>query len=268
MAGTSVQFNLFKALVFFLAFLLIFPILAVLYYGYGPYFSMKYAFGSAIIRSIELTFFASSISIMLIIILFTPLAYYLARHRNPIIEAIVDIPASVPHPVVGIALLFIDSPLNPLGRFLETHGINFFFTYLGLILALMIVSSPIYVRAMQNFYEALPRSHEYYALSLGASELRTYFRVILPSSVRGIISAGLTSMARAISEFGSVVIVAPYVSGWIFNGVPVASVCVYNTFLTYFNASITEASTLILFSLILVAITRVFIYFSFKREGL
>ncbi|BFH72436.1 ABC transporter permease [Sulfurisphaera javensis] len=266
MAGISVQFNFFKAVAFFLAFLLIFPILAILYYGYGPYFVKSYAFGKNIITSIELTFFASTISILVIILLFTPLAYYLARHKNPVIEAIVDIPASVPHPVVGIALLFIDSPLNPLGKFLLHHGINFFYTYLGLITALIIVSSPIYIRAMQNFYEGFPRSHEYFALSLGASELRTFFRIVLPSSIRGIISAGLTSMARAISEFGSVVIVAPYVSGWIFNGDPVASVCVYNTFLTYFNASIVEAATLILFSLILVVATRIFVYFSFKRE--
>lgn len=266
MAGTLARFSPFKLLAFFLAFLLIFPILAILYYGYGPYFSKSYAFGNAIITSIELTFFASSVSVAIIIVLFTPLAYYLARHKNPVIEAFVDIPASVPHPVVGIALLFIDSPLNPLGRFLSSHGINFFYTYLGLILALTIVSSPIYIRAMQNFYEGVPKSYEYFAFSLGASEFRTFFRVVLPSSIRGIISAGLTSMARAISEFGSVVIVAPYVTGWIFNGDPVASVCVYNTFLTYFNASVVEASTLILFSLLLVIATRLFVYFTTKRE--
>jgi len=266
MAGISAKFNFFKMFSFFLAFLLIFPVLAILYYGFGPYFSAKYAFGEDIISSIELTFFSAAVSVIIIILLFSPLAYYLARHKNPFIEALVDIPASVPHPVVGIALLFIDSPLNPIGRFLQFHGINFFYTYLGVFLALTIVSSPIYIRSMQNFYESIPRSYEYFAMSLGASEFRTFFRVALPSSVRGIISSGLTSMSRAISEFGSVVIVAPYVSGWIFNGDSVASVTVYNTFLTYFNASVVEAATLILFSLILIAITRVFVHLTTKRE--
>lgn len=266
MAVISAKFNFFKVLSFFLAFLLIFPILTILYYGFGPYFSMQYAFGKDVLTSIELTFFASSVSVLFIALIFSPLAYYLARHRNPFIEALVDIPASVPHPVVGIALLFIDSPLNPLGKFLQSHGINFFFTYLGLFLALIIVSSPIYIRAMQNYYESMPRSYEYYAMGLGASEFRIFFRVVLPSSVKGIISAGLTSMARAISEFGSVAIVAPYVTGWIFNGDPVASVIVYNTFLSYFDASVVEAATLILFSLILVSISRAFVHLTMKRE--
>ena len=266
MAGISAKFDFLKLLSYFLAFLLIFPILAILYYGYGPYFSIKYAFGKEILTSIELTFFSASVSVIVIILLFSPLAYYLARHKNPFIEALVDIPASIPHPIVGIALLFIDSPLNPIGRFLQSHGINFFYTYLGVIIALIVVSSPIYIRAMQNYYESMPRSYEYFAMSLGASELRTFFRVVLPSSVKGIISAGLTSMARAISEFGSIVIIAPYVSGWIFNGNSVASVTVYNTFLTYFNASVVEASTLVLFSLILIAITRAFVYFTTKSE--
>lgn len=261
MLETFLKFDKLKAISVFLSILLVIPIFYLLFYGYGPFFVASSAFSSSLLSAIALTFFSSAVSIIIIVFLFTPLAYYLARHKNPIIETLVDVPASIPHPLVGIALVFIDSPTNPLGYFLYYHGITFYYSYLGLILALIIVSSPIYIRSMQNFFESLPRSYEIYAMSLGASELRVFFFVVLPQAVKGIISAGLTSIARAISEFGSVVIIAPYVNGWIFNGDYVASVYIYNEFLTYFNASVSAAASLLLFSIILIIVIRVISYY-------
>ncbi|AGE70090.1 ABC transporter permease [Sulfolobus acidocaldarius] len=247
----------FKISSFVLTLLLVIPVLFLLFYGYGPYFVGSTAFSRALLSSIALSFFSSSVATVLIIIIFTPLAYYLARHRNPLIESLVDIPASIPHPIVGIAVIFMGSPLNPLGRFLTSLGINIYYSYLGLILALVITSAPVYIRAMQNFYESLPRSYEEFSWSLRYSEVSTFFRVIFPLSTGGIISAGLTAIARAISEFGSVSIVAPFLSGWIFNGDSPASVYIYNEYQTYFNAAITASATLIIFSLLLVFSTRI-----------
>ncbi|WP_338601853.1 ABC transporter permease [Sulfolobus tengchongensis] len=264
MRVTFPKFSSLQVISFFLSIFLALPTLYLLFYGYGPFFVKSVAFGKSLFYSIALTFFASAIAIAIIVFLFTPLAYYLARHKNPIIETLVDVPASIPHPLVGIALIFIDSPTNPLGAFLYYHGIVFYYTYLGLILALIIVSSPIYIRSMQNFFESLPRSYEIYAMSLGASEFRVFISIALPLSVKGIVSAGLTSIARAISEFGSVVIIAPYVTGWIFNGAYVASVYIYNEFLTYFNASVSASASLLLFSLILIVITRITNHFLSK----
>ena len=262
MAGTS---QLFKVISFFLALLLAIPIIYLLIYGYGPFYVKSIAFGKQLISSIELSYFASAVAVAVIVVLFTPLAYYLARYRNPIIESIVDIPASIPHPLVGIALVFISSPTNIIGRFLVSHGIDFYYSYLGLFLALIIVSAPIYIRSMQSYFESLPVSYEQYAMSLGHSELSVFFKMIFPMSVGGIISSGLTSMARAISEFGSIAIVAPFVQGWIFNGDCVASVYIYNEYQTYFNASITASATLIVFSLILLVAARVSRYVLIKK---
>ncbi len=264
MRGISHRFEILKVLSFFLSLILIIPILYILIYGYTSFYIGSVAFSRTLLSSIALTFFSSAIAVIIAIVFFTPLAYYLARHKNPFIETLVDIPASIPHPVVGIALIFLDSPINPLGKFLYDHGIIFYYTYTGLILALFIVSTPVYVRAMQNYFESLPQSYEIYARSLGASEFRIYTTVILPRAVKGIISAGLTAIARAISEFGSVVLIAPYVTGWIFNGMSTASVFIYDEFLTYFNASITASATLILFSVLLIAITRVINIILFK----
>lgn len=257
--------RLFKVISFFLSLLLTIPIIYLVVYGYGPFYVRSIAFGRALISSIELSYLSSAVATVVIIFLFTPLAYFLARNRNPIIESIVDIPASIPHPLVGIALVFIDSPTNIVGKFLSSHGINFYYSYFGLILALIIVSTPVYIRSMQSFFESLPLSYEQYAMSLGYSELRVFFKMVFPMSVGGIISSGLTSMARAISEFGSIAIVAPFVQGWIFNGDCVASVYIYNEYQTYFNASITASATLILFSLILLAVARVSRFLLIKK---
>ncbi|AGJ62521.1 ABC transporter permease [Saccharolobus islandicus] len=260
----SLKFNTLQAISFFLSLLLALPTLYLLFYGYGPFFVKSVAFSSSLLSSIGLSFFASALSIVITVLIFTPLAYYLSRHRNPIIETLVDVPASIPHPLVGIALIFIDSPTNPLGALLYSHGIIFYYTYTGLLLALIIVSSPIYIRSMQNFFDSLPRSYEIYAMSLGASEFKVFTSVVFPLSIRGIISAGLTSIARAISEFGSVVIVAPYVTGWLFNNAYVASVYIYNEYETYFSASISASATLLLFSLILIVTSRIVNRFLYK----
>ncbi|MEM4047543.1 MAG: ABC transporter permease [Metallosphaera sp.] len=267
MGETSRQFRIDKLKVysFFSIVLLIVPIVYLLFYGYGPFFVRSEAFSSSLLSSIALTFFSSTVSILIIILIFTPLAFYLARHSNPLIETLVDVPASIPHPLVGIALVFIDSPTNPLGRLLYYHGINFYYTYLGMILALVIVSSPIYIRSMQNFFESIPTSYERYARGLGASEGTVFLYVMLPESIRGIVSSGLTSISRAISEFGSIVIVAPYVTGWIFNGDYNASVYIYNEYQTYFNASITSSATLLLFSIVLIVVIRVVNHFLKRR---
>lgn len=255
------RFNLIKIFSFLFVFILIIPLFYILFYGYGPYYVKSIAFNKSVIASIEVSIFSASMAVIIIIILFSPVAYYLARHKNPFLETLVDIPASIPHPLIGIALVFMDSPLTPFGSFLLSHGINFYYTYQGIVYALMIISAPIYIRSMQNYYEGIPRSYEEFAKSLGASETIIFFRILLPMSIKGIISAGLTSIARSISEFGSIFIVAPYVTGWIFNGYSVASVYIYDLYESYFNASITAAATLLVFSFILIIGARVANYF-------
>lgn len=174
---------------------------------------------------------ASSVTASLInVLLFTPLAYYLSRTMDPITDTLADVPASIPHPIVGVALVFLDGDYSPVGRFLQSLGINFFDTYQGLVVALVIVSAPIYVRGMKSYFDALPRSYENYARTLGAGPLRTFLEVVLPLSLKGVVSSSLTSMSRALSEFGSIAIIAYYVLGYPFNGVSPASVQIYNMY--------------------------------------
>jgi molybdate/tungstate transport system permease protein len=209
--------------------LLLVPIFVLLYYGLGP-FRDAAGFSIQVLRSIELTLFSSALAVVADFILFTPLAYYLARGNDRITESLVDIPVSVPHPIIGVALLILDSPVTPTGQFLLGLHINFYNTILGLVTALVIMSAPIYVKSIEPYFESKDPSPEEFAMGMGASRLKTLYSIVLPNSYDGLSSASLISMSRALSEFGSISIIAYYVLQYPFYGVSPASVTIYEFF--------------------------------------
>ena len=110
------------------------PIALILVYGFIDYGSLN-GLGFTLAKSIGLTLFTSSVAAVLVFVVFTPLSYELARGFHKGLETVADIPASIPHPVVGIAFLILGSPLTPSGRFLASIGLNFFDTIQGMVLA-------------------------------------------------------------------------------------------------------------------------------------
>lgn len=232
--------------------LLLVPVAVLLYYGLGPFRSPA-GYSITVLRSIELTLFSSAVAAIVDIVLFTPLAYYLARSRDRVTEALVDIPISIPHPIVGVALVILDSPRTPTGMFLGSLGINFYNTLLGLVVALVIMSAPIYVKSVQPYLESKDTAPEEFAMGMGASRLRTMFSVVLPNSVPGIQSGSFIAMSRALSEFGSISIIAYYVLQYPFYGVHPASVTIYALFEGAvpggLDAAVTASAVMILISL-------------------
>lgn len=231
--------------------LIVIPVLALIYWGFGPLFS-PLGDSAEVFRSIEVTLLAAGLTVVAEVVLFTPLSYHLARSKNEIAETLSDIPASIPHPIIGIALVVLDSPLTPSGRFLNSIGINFFDTLLGMVAALVIVSAPIYIKAMQPFFESMNRAPEDFALGMGASRFRTFMSVALPNSGTGIVSASLIALSRAMSEFGSIVIVAYAILSFPLGlgGVSPASVLIFNLYSSNgLNAAVTASAVLILISI-------------------
>ena len=232
--------------------LLLIPIAVLLYYGLGPLRSPA-GYTAAVFRSIELSIVASAVAALLDFVLFTPVAYYLARGNDAIVESLIDIPVGIPHPIIGVALLILDSPLTPTGQFLLFLGINFFNTILGLVVALVIMSAPIYIKAMQPYFESKDTSAEEFAMGLGASKMRTLVSVVLPDSMSGVVSASLVAMSRALGEFGSISIIAFYVLQYPFYGVSAASVTIFQLFNGAIpgglNAAVTASAAMILVAL-------------------
>jgi molybdate/tungstate transport system permease protein len=244
--------NWLRAVSLLAVLLLLIPIAVILFYGLGPLRNPA-GYSVNVFRSIELSLVSSALAVVVNVALFTPLAYYLARSRDRIAETLVDVPVSVPHPIIGVALLILDSPLTPSGRFLLSLGINFYNSILGLVVALVIMSAPIYVKSLQPYFESKDASPEDFAMGMGASRLRTLFSVVLPSSFSGMESASLISMSRALSEFGSISIIAYYVLQYPFYGVSPASVSIYELFTGGvsggLDAAVTASAVMILVSL-------------------
>jgi len=141
----------------------------------------------------------------------TPLAYFLARHNFPgkkLVESLVDLPIMIPHPVVGIALLSLTSPRIWSGQVLQSMGIEFMGTQTGIVTVLVFVGMPFYINAAKSGIESIPPRLEKVSRSLGAGPGATFFRITLPLCWRYMLVGMIMCMARAISEFGAVIIVA------------------------------------------------------------
>ncbi len=164
-----------------------------------------------VLRSVGLSLWASALAAVLALILGTPLAYVLARREfagKQLVESLIDLPIMIPHPVVGIALLTLAGRNNWFGRALASLGVEIMGTVTGITAVLFFVGLPFYINTAKAGFESVPVRLENVARSLGASPSATFFRVTLPLCRRSMLVGMILCMARALSEFGAVVIVA------------------------------------------------------------
>ena len=134
----------------------------------------------------------------------TLIAWVLVRDQFPgrrLVNALIDLPFALPTIVAGITLLALYGPDSPV-------GINVAFSQTAVALALLFVTLPFGVRAVQPVLIELDREMEEAAASLGASPLTTFRRIILPNLAPAILSGAALSFARAVGEFGSVVLIS------------------------------------------------------------
>jgi molybdate/tungstate transport system permease protein len=179
-------------------------------------------------RSIWLSIYASGTAALISLVFGTPFAYLLARRHftgKKFLESVIDLPIMIPHPVVGIAILSIAGRNHWLGKILQQAGIEIMGTVTGLVAVLTFVGLPFYVNAAKAGFEAIPERLENVSRSLGASAAGTFFRVTLPLGWRSMMIGVIMCMARAVSEFGAVVIVAYHPM--------VAPVMIYERFTAY-----------------------------------
>jgi len=142
-----------------------------------------------------------------------PLGFLLARREfagKALIAALVDMPVVVPHLVAGIALVTVLKPDGVFGAPAGVLGIDFVDALPGTVAAMLFVSAPFVVNAARSAFEAVDVRLEAASRGLGASPARTFFRVSLPLARGGIISGAVMAWARAVSEFGAVLVIAYY----------------------------------------------------------
>jgi molybdate transport system permease protein len=169
----------------------------------------------------------ASVTVLVLLIVATPLAWWLAFTRNrlrPLVEATVALPLVLPPTVLGFYLLILMGPASTLGSFwVQLTDTTLTFSFSGLVVASVIYSFPFAVQPMQTAFEAVGRTPLEASATLGASPLQTFVRVASPLALRGYISAIVLSFAHTIGEFGVVLMVGGNIPG----STKVVSIAVY-----------------------------------------
>ena len=206
-----------------------------------------------VIKAISLSLYASGMAALISLIIGTPFAFLLARKDfigKRFIESVIDLPIVIPHPVVGIAILSVVGKNYWLGEFLYKMGIKVMGSVTGIITVLTFVGMPFYINSVKDGFLSISPRIENISRTLGASMTQTFFRITLPLALKSMLVGIIMCIARAISEFGAVVIVAYHPM--------VAPVLIYERFEAYgLKYSQPVAVLLIIVCLILFFILRI-----------
>jgi sulfate/thiosulfate transport system permease protein len=155
------------------------------------------------VAALKLTLIASVIVVLINAVFGTLIAWVLVRDEFPgksVVNSLIDLPFALPTIVAGLTLLAFYGPDSPVGA-------NIAFTRVAVVMALLFVTLPFVVRAVQPVLLELDREMEQAAESLGAGRLTIFRRIILPNLTPAIIAGGGLAFARAVGEYGSLVLI-------------------------------------------------------------
>lgn len=208
------------------------------------------------LEAIWLTLRLASVTTLILFIVGTPVAWWLARTRSrwkgPI-GAVVALPLVLPPSVLGFYLLVAMGPNGPVGQLTQSLGIGLLpFTFWGLVVASVFYSFPFMVQPVQSAFEGVGDRPLEAAATLRASPLDRFFSVALPLSLPGFVTAGILTFAHTVGEFGVVLMIGGNIPGV----TRVASVQIYDYVeaLEYGNAHRLAAVMLVFSFLVLLAL--------------
>ena len=168
-------------------------------------------------QAIGLTLQVATLTTLILLVLGTPLAWWLARSRSWLrtpLNALVALPIVLPPSVLGFYLLVLMGPNGPVGHWTQALGLGVLpFTFSGLVIASVFYSLPFMVQPIQNAIQALGERPLEVAASLRASPLDAFFSVVLPLCKPGLITGCIMSFAHTVGEFGVVLMVGGNIPG-------------------------------------------------------
>jgi len=168
-------------------------------------------------QAIQLTFELAVLTSLFLLVLATPLAWWLSQThsawRAPI-QALVTLPLILPPSVLGFYLLIVMGPLGPLGQFTQAMGWGVLsFTFTGLLIGSILFSLPFAVQPIQHAFDAMGSRPLEVAATLRASPIDTFFSVALPLAKPGLVTAAILSFAHTVGEFGVVLMIGGNIPG-------------------------------------------------------
>ncbi|MDI6750810.1 MAG: molybdate ABC transporter permease subunit [Rhodocyclaceae bacterium] len=206
--------------------------------------------------AVWLTLKLAGLTTLILLIVGTPIAWWLARTRSRLkgpIGAVVALPIVLPPTVLGFYLLIVMGPNGPVGQFTQWAGFGLLpFTFAGLVIASVFYSLPFVVQPIQNAFEALGDRPLEAAATLGAKPLDAFFSVAVPLAKPGFLTATVLGFAHTVGEFGVVLMIG----GNIPDKTRVVSVQIYDHVeaLEYAQAHVLAAGMVIFSFLVLAAL--------------
>jgi len=168
-------------------------------------------------QPVLLSFKLAGLTTLLLLILGTPIAWWLARSRawyKQMIASVVALPLVLPPTVIGFYLLLLLGPNGPIGRLTEALGLGVLpFTFGGLLVASVFYSMPFVVQPLQNAFEAIGNRPLEVAATLRASPLDSFFTVAVPLARPGFLTAAVLGFAHTVGEFGVVLMIGGNIPG-------------------------------------------------------
>lgn len=169
------------------------------------------------LQALWLTFKVASLTTLILALIGTPFAWWLARTKTwakTPIGALAALPIVLPPSVLGFYLLVLMGPHGPIGQLTEAWGIGHLpFTFPGLVVASVFYSLPFMVQPVQAAFEALGERPMEAAASLRAGPLDTFVHVVLPLCRPGLVSGAIMTFAHTVGEFGVVLMVGGNIPG-------------------------------------------------------
>ena len=170
-----------------------------------------------IMTAIRVTVMLAAVTTFCLLVLATPLAWWLSRNRNlfkDALTAVVALPIVLPPTVLGFYLLVAMGPQSPLMAWLHPFGIRTLnFTFAGLVIGSIVYSLPFAVQPIRNAFETLGHRPLEVAATLGAGPLDRFFTVALPLARKGFLTAALLVFAHTVGEFGVVLMIGGAIPG-------------------------------------------------------
>lgn len=169
------------------------------------------------LQAIWLTLRLASIVTLILLIVGTPIAWWLARSKKwwkgPV-AAVVALPLVLPPSVLGFYLLLAMGPQGPVGQLTQSLGLGLLpFTFWGLVIASVFYSLPFMVQPLQTAFEAIGERPMEVAATLRASPVDAFFTVAVPLSLPGFMTAGILTFAHTVGEFGVVLMIGGNIPG-------------------------------------------------------
>ena len=198
---------------FFLSAIVLLPLAALVLSAASMHWSdfVRVVTSPRALGSYRLSFGASLLAATINVVFGFIIAWTLVRYEFPgrkIIDALIDMPFALPTAVSGIALTTVFAQNGWIGRYLEPLGVKVAYTWLGVTLALTLISMPFAVRAVQPALQEVQHDLEEAAETLGARRVYVLWRIILPTVLPALLTGFTLAFARAVGEYGSVIFIA------------------------------------------------------------